>query len=279
MSVYLRPASLSAALGALASARYTVLAGGTDFYPARVGRAIDEAVLDITAVASLRGVHNEPGQLRIGAITTWTDILEARLPRWADALSLVAREVGGVQIQNAGTVAGNICNASPAADGVPALLALDAVVEIAGPRGVRTIALDRFIRGPRTTALAPDELVTALLLPAKDARSRSTFLKLGTRRYLVISIVMVAVTIELDPAERIVRAAIAVGAASAVARRLPLLEARLAGMTISQAAREVQAGDFDGLSPLDDVRATAAYRLAAAREIVARAITGCASRA
>ena len=110
-----------------------MLAGGTDFYPARVGRAIDEDVLDIGGIDVLRGITAGPAGWRLGATTTWSELLEADLPPLFDGLKQAAREVGGRQIQNAGTFAGNLCNASPAADGVPALLALDAEVELAGP--------------------------------------------------------------------------------------------------------------------------------------------------
>ena len=135
MAAYLRPTSIDAALQALASRPLTVLAGGTDFYPARVGRPLDDDVLDITAIASLRGVADAGDHWRIGATTTWSDLANSDTPPLFDGLKRAAREVGGAQIQNAGTVAGNLCNASPAADGVPPLLSLDASVEIASTGG------------------------------------------------------------------------------------------------------------------------------------------------
>ena len=130
MSGYARPSRLSEALQLLARAPRPVLAGGTDFYPSRVARALPAEVLDITGLRELRGISAKNGHWRIGAATTWTEILEADLPPLFDGLKLAAREVGGAQIQNAGTVAGNLCNASPAADGVPPLLALDASLEL-----------------------------------------------------------------------------------------------------------------------------------------------------
>ena len=145
MPDYLRPAGLEEALAALAKP-HTVLAGGTDFYPARVGRAIDENVLDITGIAGLGGIAATAKGWRIGATTRWSELIDADLPPLFDGLKRAARDVGGRQIQNAGTVAGNLCNASPAADGVPPLLALDAEVEIASRRGVRRIALGAFIK-------------------------------------------------------------------------------------------------------------------------------------
>ena len=124
MSLYLRPTRTEEALERLASAPLTVLAGGTDHYPARVARPLAEDILDITALEALRGIRETEEGWRIGATTSWTQLIEAELPPLFDALKQAAREVGGVQIQNAGTVAGNLCNASPAADGVPALLAI-----------------------------------------------------------------------------------------------------------------------------------------------------------
>src|SRR3954463_4132511 len=163
MGDYLRPTSLDEALQALARP-WTVLAGGTDFYPARVGRAIDENVLDITALDGLRGIACGPDGWRLGATTTWSELLETELPPLFDGLKQAARAVGGRQIQNTGTLAGNLCNASPAADGVPGLLALDAEVEIAGPT-CRRLPLRQFITGVRRTALLPGELVAAIHVP------------------------------------------------------------------------------------------------------------------
>src|SRR3546814_6955346 len=142
---------------------YTVLAVGTDSYPERVGRAVDDDILDITALAGQRAIDEGDDGFRIGALTTWSDLLRRPLPPAFAALKQAAREVGGVQIQNAGTLAGNLCNASPAADGVPPLLALEAEVELASRDGLRRLALDAFILGNRKTARRPDELVTAII--------------------------------------------------------------------------------------------------------------------
>src|SRR5437879_45271 len=180
MGEYLRPDGLSEALAALRR-RHTVLAGGTDFYPARVGRAIDESVLDITAIAALRGISSDSAGWRLGATTTWSELLDAPLPPLFDGLKQAAREIGGRQIQNAGTLAGNLCNASPAADGVPPLLALDARVELASLAGTRELPLAAFVTGNRRTLRQPDELVTAILVRPPAGPARSRFLKLGAR--------------------------------------------------------------------------------------------------
>jgi CO/xanthine dehydrogenase FAD-binding subunit len=259
MPVYRRPAGLEEALAALAEP-HTVLAGGTDFYPARVGRAIDEDVLDITGIAGLGGIAATARGWRIGATTRWSELIDADLPPLFDGLKRAARDVGGPQIQNAGTVAGNLCNASPAADGVPPLLALDAEVEIASRRGVRRIALGAFITGNRRTVLAPDELMVAIHVPRPQRPAKSAFAKLGARRYLVISIAMAAATLEIDGG-RIAGARVAVGACSAVARRLPALEQDLGGAPIDRSLVErVGPVHIAPLAPIDDVRGTAAYR-------------------
>jgi CO/xanthine dehydrogenase FAD-binding subunit len=259
MGDYLRPASLKEALEALARP-CTVLAGGTDFYPARVGRTVDENVLDITAIAALRGIEAAPEGWRLGATTTWSELIETPLPPLFDGLKQAAREVGGRQIQNAGTLAGNLCNASPAADGVPPLLALGAAVELAGRAGARRLPLSAFLTGNRRTVLAPGELLVAVHVPKPSRSARSAFLKLGARRYLVISIAMAAATLEIEDG-RVGAARIAVGACSAVAQRLPALEATLIGAPVDRSlADRVDAAHLAPLSPIDDVRASAVYR-------------------
>ncbi len=273
MSRYLRPDSLPEALAVLAGGRWAVLAGGTDFYPARVGRAVTEDVLDISRVAELRGVRDDGDAWRIGALATWSDLIAAPLPACFDGLKLAAREIGGEQIQNAGTVAGNICNASPAADGMPALLALDAEVELAGTGGARRLPLSSFVLGSRQTLCRADELVTAIRVPKWPAASRGVFLKLGSRRYLVISIVMVSAVVAVDGQGAVVRCAIAVGSCSAVARRLPALERKLAGRKLDALPADLIApADLAPLKPIADVRGTPAYRLDAAQTLIRRAL-------
>lgn len=273
MADYLRPDRLEEALAALAqplAAPMTVLAGGTDFYPARVGRAIDEDVLDISAIESLRGISASAEGWRLGATTTWSELIAADLPPQFDGLKQAAREVGGRQIQNLGTLAGNLCNASPAADGVPPLLALDAEIEVADRTGSRRIPLGRFITGNRRTVLERGELVTAVHVPKPRHAARSAFLKLGARRYLVISIAMAAATLEVDGG-RIAAARIAVGACSAVAQRLPTLEAALVGAALdAQLMDRVSPAQLAPLMPIDDVRGSAVYRREAAMVLLRR---------
>jgi len=273
MGLYLRPTEIEEAVAALAARMLAILAGGTDIYPARVGKPLSDDILDVTALAALRGITEDEHSFRIGAVVRWSELIAADLPPWFACLTLAAREIGGRQIQNAGTLAGNICNASPAADGVPGLLALDAAIEIASTRGTRLLPLADFILGNRRTALAGDELVTAIVIPKPHAAARSTFLKLGARKYLVISIVMVAALVETASDGTIAAASIAVGACSAVARRLAALEQDLLGRKLAPGIGAVAtAAHLAELAPIDDVRAAAAYRSDAALALVARGL-------
>src|SRR6516162_8769851 len=183
-ALYMRPTQLSEALGALADRPWSVLAGGTAFYPTRLSNPFDEDVLDISAISDARAVTREDGHWRIPMLATWTDLIKNHdLPARFDGLKKAARQVGGVQIQNVATICGNLCNASPTADGAPNLLALDALVELQSVRAERLLPVADFITGDRRTARAADELVTALIIPETGRRSRSTFLKLGARKY------------------------------------------------------------------------------------------------
>src|SRR5271163_195549 len=272
--MYTRPSDLDDALGLLAEGA-RVVAGATDIFPGAGESPLRGDYVDVTNIAALRGVRVERAGVRIGATTTWTDIARTSLPPAFDALKVAARDVGAVQIQNRGTIAGNLCNASPAADGVPPLLILDASVELASNRGARRLPLSQFITGNRRTSLAPDEILTAIVMPAPAPTLRSAFLKLGARRYLVISIVMVAAA--LDIVDGIVRdARIAVGCCSAVAQRIAKAERRLIGAPAHAGLGDaIEALDLAALSPIDDVRATAAYRRDAALTLVRRAIESC----
>ena len=268
-----RPQTIAEAARLLASDRFAVLAGGTDLYPAHVGRKVAAPLLDITAIPGLRGIARDERGWRIGATTTWTDVIRADLPPLFAALKSAAREVGGVQIQNAGTVAGNVCNASPAADGTPALLALGASVVLQSERGERELPIEEFVLGSRRTARAVDELVVAVRIPARSQRARSAFAKLGGRRYLTISISTVAVVVDVDERDAIDFAAVAVGSCSAVARRLPALEARLIGVALdTDLGGRVDPADLAPLTPIDDLRGSAAYRRDATATLVRRAL-------
>ena len=274
---YGRPTDLDEALALLSQGSWTLLAGGTDLFPASTGPTLDHNILDIGAITGLQGITESDQGWRIGASTTWTELARATLPPAFDALKLAALEIGSVQIQNTATLVGNICNASPAADGVPPLLILDAEVELRSARATRRLPLAEFTLGVRQTARAPDELVTAIILPKESTSGRSDFLKLGARRYLVISIAMVAARITLID-NRIADAALAIGSCSAVAGRLPSLERALIGQPANSAIGDIitQQAVTPLLSPIDDIRGSADYRRHAATELLRRVVFGAA---
>jgi CO/xanthine dehydrogenase FAD-binding subunit len=268
-----RPASVAEAARRLAAGPCAVLAGGTDLYPAHVGRKVALPLVDITGIAELRGIRRDDAGWTIGATTTWSDVARAELPPLFAALKAAAREIGGVQIQNTGTVAGNLCNASPAADGTPVLMAMGASVVLQSARGERTLALEQFVLGNRRTARAADELVVAVRVPPRSARARSAFVKLGGRRYLTIAVTTVAAAVDADADGAIVAAGVAVGSCSAAARRLPALERRLVGAPAhGDLAALFAPGDLAPLAPIDDLRASAAYRLDATATLLRRVL-------
>ncbi len=254
MGVYLRPTTLEQALAALAAAPLTILAGGTDLY-ALPQTAPD--LLDITRLPDLRTISSHPDHWFVPCRATWTDVLRSDLPA---LLHQAAAQVGGRQVQNTATLVGNLCNASPAADGVPCLMALGAQVELVSQSGRRLLELRDFILGPRRTARRADELVLGVRIPRGAAPIRSEFEKLGARRYLVISIASVAVVARAPSDLRIV-----VGACSAVPCRLPEVEAAVL------AGKPLQIQHLAALSPIDDVRATADYRRTAVLQLIRRA--------
>jgi N-methylhydantoinase B len=273
MAAYFRPTSLAEALAIRAQRPVTVLAGGTDLYPALANRIgwgdmRRDDILDIGGIAELKGIAEEPGRFRFGALTTWTEMRRATLPPAFAGYQKAARDIGGAQVQNRATLIGNICTASPAGDGIPCLLSLDAEIELASERGRRVVPMAEFIDSYRHTVCRPDELVTAILVPRWPAGACGDFVKLGARRYLVISIVMAAAVLAADEEGTITHARVAVGACSAVAQRLPQLEQALIGKPAATAPDLVEPSHFALLSPIDDVRGSGPFRAAAAIEMV-----------
>lgn len=253
-----------------------ILSGGTDFYPSLGDRPLPDRVVDVSGITEMRGVSVESDHIHIGGLTTWSQIIAAPLPRSFDALKSAALEIGAIQIQNRATVAGNLCNASPAADSVPPLLALDASVELVSTSGVRRMPLTDFIVGNRKTLRRVDEILSCIVVPRQIDDAASVFQKLGARRYLVISIAMVAAIVKTDAAGLIADARIAIGSCSARAQRLSGLEHALVGLPARPGLRALVSPEhLTPLSPIDDVRATASYRMDAARTLIGRALDAC----
>ena len=274
MSDYFTPVTLSDALEWLACGQGRVAAGCTDLFAATSYQNMPGPVVDITGIAELSGIEVTPEGWRIGSATPWSLLRDADLPAAFDGLRQAAAEIGSVQIQNAGTVGGNLCNASPAADGMPALLTLDAEVELASVQGRRRLALANFVTGPRQTALQSGELMLAVHIPATAGAGTSTFVKLGARKYMVISIAMAAARV-LILEGRVAEIAFAIGACGPVAKRLDALEKALLGRDVDEVREQIsQALIAPDISPIDDIRADRAYRMDAALQMVQRAVSG-----
>ena len=228
-----------------------VLAGGTDFMVAlnaRIGLERIGHVLDIWRVGELRGLSESGDSLRIGALTTYTELMQSpviqtRLP----ALASVSREIGAWAIQNRGTIGGNVCNASPAGDTLPLLIAADAQLVLGGPRGERTVAADDFFVAYRKTMLGADELLLRIDIPLRD---RLVYRKVGTRRAQSISRTILAV--RADSARKVVR--IAAGCVAPVPLRCRKAE------TAVVTGGDVRAALEQDIAPIDDLRGSADYR-------------------
>jgi CO/xanthine dehydrogenase FAD-binding subunit len=269
---YFRPETLAEAVQLLARKGGTPLAGGTDYYPSLQGRLAAGTLVDLSRITELSGITLTSQAIHIGGRSTWSEIAACSLGRGFDGLRSAARQVGSVQTQNSATIAGNLCNASPAADGIPCLLALDAEVSLASSAGVRSMPVDEFIVGNRRTLRRSDEILTEVTISRRWEDAGSSFLKLGARRYLVISIAMVAAVLEVDGG-RIQQARVAVGSCSAHAIRSRELESALRGQRIRPGLGEMALGEhLASLAPIDDVRGTAGYRRSAALVLVRRSL-------
>ncbi len=268
-----RATDLAAALEAKADRPgLRVLAGGTDLMVLfEMGVERPEAVLDIWGVDELRGIEQQGDSLRIGALTTFTELKEhavvgGRLP----ILAAAASEVGAVQIQNRGTLGGNVVNASPAADGVPPLLALDAELEIASASGRRRRPLNGFYTGYKQMDLGDDELLVAIHVTLPPGDGVQWFRKVGTRRAQSIAKVVAAATARrAGPQLSDVR--IALGSVGPTILRMPRTEALLQARPLTaDLVEEVRRSTQAEVTPIDDVRSTARYRRAISGNIVAR---------
>lgn len=265
-----QPREIGEAWDALAAGA-SVIAGGTDWYPLRGEGPFTDNLLDITRLSEFRGISCVDGGWRIGAATTWSDIASADLPSGFTGLRQAARLIGARQIQNVGTIGGNLCNASPAADGMPPLLTLEARVTLVSANGTRDLPLAEFVTGVRRTAIGSNELLQSLFVPDPGS-AKAVFQKLGARTHLVISIAMVSVLLRIDRGV-VSDARIAVGACSPVAQRMPALEGALRGCAVSDIGRQVTPEILEGLHPITDVRGSADYRLDAVAELIRRALS------
>jgi len=239
----------------------TPIQGGTDvMVELNFDRARPPVLLNLNEIPELRGWSRDNGSVRLGAGLTYTEAMQPPLAEVLPALAEAARTIGGPQIRNRGTIGGNLGTASPAGDALPPLLITDAVVEVASLRGERTLPLVEFLTGPKRNALGDDELITGVRVRT-DAQPQ-TFMKIGPRNAMVISVVSLALTVDRERDE--VRAAF--GSAGPVPGLVtaPLGERDGFPERVGEAA-----------SPIDDVRGSAAYRRHALRVLAGRALERC----
>ncbi len=248
-----------------------ILAGGTDVMVQLNGRAIpdDLTLVHIGDIAQLRHITETESELKIGALTTDTMLIESEVvKKYAYALWKAAYESAGPQVRNRATVGGNICTASPAADVVCALEALDATASIVGPEGERQAKLCDIITGPKQLSLAKGEIITELSFP----KAASAFEKIGKRRSMTISIANAAAAVELD-GDTISAIRVVIGAAAPTHVRAAEIEAALTGAKVDAALIEEKSKlAVNCIKPLTDQRAPQWYRMEVVPVMVARAI-------
>ncbi|MET1231651.1 MAG: FAD binding domain-containing protein [Candidatus Limnocylindrales bacterium] len=266
------PASLEEAFALLASGIHRPIAGGTDLMVQITGELgpLPERVLDLGRLEVLAGIELEGDNLVIGATTTWMAIRRSALCAiHAPALVEAAATIGAAQIQNRGTIGGNAANASPAGDGLPVLLAMDAEMVVGGLRGERVVPSTAFWPAYRRTALAPDELLLHIRLPLASTR-QVRFRKVGTRRAQAISKVVMALAWREDGGVwRDVR--VAIGSVAATPIRAAETERVLEGAAARRTTADHAAATLrTELQPIDDVRSTAEYRRAVAARVLHR---------
>jgi xanthine dehydrogenase iron-sulfur cluster and FAD-binding subunit A len=262
---YFQPQSLPEALALLREhqGNARLVAGGTDVL-VELSRGIraTRTLIDITAVPGLRQIHLADGILSLGALTTHNDVVASTLCR-GHAVPLVQAcwEVGAPQLRTRGTVAGNLVTASPANDTITPLIALDAEVILTSERGERSLPLEEFYPGFRQTALAPDELLREIRVPAMTPNQRGHFVKLGLRRAQAISVIDLAIVLTFD-GNVVRKTRIALGSLAPTIVRARAAEDFLAGKSLTlEVCREAAAIAREAVTPIDDVRGSAAYRL------------------
>jgi CO/xanthine dehydrogenase FAD-binding subunit len=273
---YEAPKTLEAAVALLSGAKglAKVLAGGTDLLvQMRTGRVEPELLVDIKGIPEMTSIVAESGGYRVGAAVTVMQLTEheAFAQEWPGVIDGV-KFIGSIQVKGRATVGGNLCNASPAADSVPAMIAAGAVVSIQGPAGRREVPVEEIATGPGKTSLARDEIVTSLLLPRRAPHSGDAYLRFTPRTEMDIAVVGAGVNLTLDDKGFCTQARVALGAVASRALLVPDGAAALIGTRLDAVALERLAAAARAASrPIDDKRGTREFRLKLAGVIVCRA--------
>jgi carbon-monoxide dehydrogenase medium subunit len=273
---YEAPETLDAALTLLASAGNTarVLAGGTDLLvQLRAGRIAPEWLVDVKRIRELRTVSACEGGWRIGAAVTCMELIEHEpfAAAWPGLIDGV-RMIGSIQVKGRATLAGNLCNASPAADSVPALIAAGALVTIAGPQGRRDVPVEQIATGPGRTCLAPGEIVVSFQLAARPPRSADAYLRFTPRTEMDIAVVGAGVNLTLDDSGVCRQARVSLGAVAERALLVPEAAAALIGTSVDEPAlQRLAEAASAACRPIDDKRGTREYRIRVAGVLARRA--------
>jgi len=281
---YEAPQTLQAAVALLSGANglARVLAGGTDLLiQMRGGRAAPGMLVDVKGIPEMRTIVAEGGGLRFGAAVTCMELVEHALfaatwPGVTDAVKLI----GSVQVKGRATVGGNLCNASPAADSVPALIAAGAVARILGPRGSREAAVEDIPAGPGKTSLAKGEIVTSIFLPPRPPRSGDAYLRFTPRTEMDIAVVGAGVNLTLDEQGVCSQARVSLGAVAERALLVPEAAAALIGSKVdADALKRLGAAASAASRPISDKRGTREFRIKIAAVMARRAAEIAADRA
>jgi CO/xanthine dehydrogenase FAD-binding subunit len=275
-TLYRVPLTAEEAVALLAGARgpARVLAGGTDLLvQMRSGRIEPGMLVDVKSVAEMREITEEDGGFRVGAAVPCMDLIEhdafvRAFPGVADGVRLI----GSVQVRGRATLGGNLCNASPAADSVPALIAAGARATVLGPRGRRELPVEDVVVGPGKTSLGPAEIVVSFLLPRRVPRTGDAYLRFTPRTEMDIAVVGVGVSLTLDDAGMCTAARVGLGAVAERALLVPQAAAALVGTKVDDAAfAALAAAASAACRPIDDKRGTKAFRIRIAGVLARRA--------
>jgi CO/xanthine dehydrogenase FAD-binding subunit len=276
---YACPATIEDAVAAMRADGARALAGGTDLIPQmREGRRQVASLVDLKRVPELTSIATRAdGGLVLGAAASASHVARHDAVASSNpAVARCARLIGSLQVQNRASLGGNICNAAPSADAVPALICHRASVRIAGPDGAREELVEAFIRGPGKTSLAPGELVTSIILPPAAPGSAATYLRFTPRREMDIAVAGAAAWVRLDAAGRIAEARIVLASVAPIPLRATSAEQHLAAerpdRALFEAAGGLAAGDA---RPISDTRGSADYRRSLVAVLTARALTEC----
>ena len=273
---YEAPESVEGAVALLASAtgEARVLAGGTDLLVQMRADVMDpELIVDIKKIAETRAITEEKGGWRIGAAVTGAELKEhARLKMAWPGVVEAANLIGSTQVQGRATLGGNLCNGSPAADSVPALIAAGAMATLAGPKGKRDLPVEDVMLGPRKLALTKGEIVVSFLLPPRPPRSSDAYLRFIPRTEMDIAVVGAGVSLTLDAGGAITAARVSLGAVAARVLLVPEAAQAIIGSRLDKAAQDrLEAAARAACRPIDDKRGTTEFRIDVAAVLTRRA--------